>query len=270
MPQGFSIGPLNIHFYGILIMVGAIAAAWVAAREARRRGINPELVWDCLPWALIGGVIGARLWHVFTPPTSNVAMGLTTHFYLTHPLEILAVWKGGLGIPGGVIGGALALEIYARRKGMSFAIFGDMVAPGLALAQAIGRWGNFVNQEVYGAPSNLPWAIFIEPQYRIKGFADIAYYHPLFLYESIWNLLNMGFLLWMGRRYARQLKTGDLFIFYVFVYSIGRFFLEYLRLDPSHVAGINFNQMIMALLAVGSALLLYRRHASGKEAPSSD
>jgi len=269
MPSGFQLGPLYVHFYGIILMLGALAAAWLAEREARRRGENGELVWDGLIWVLIGGIIGARIWHILTPPPSMVAQGITTYFYLTHPLDALAIWNGGLGIPGAVIGGFLALFWFSRRHHLNFALWADIATPALALGQAIGRWGNFVNQELYGAPTNLPWAIYIDPQHRLPGYQDVAYYHPTFLYESLWNLLNMGLLLWLARRYPKRLKNGDLFLIYLIVYPIGRFFLEFLRLDSSQVAGINANQTLMLIVFLLSSAALIWRHR-GRPALSVD
>jgi phosphatidylglycerol---prolipoprotein diacylglyceryl transferase len=261
MPQGFQLGPIYIHFYGILIMLGALAAAYLSTREAKRRGIDPEYVWDMLSWLLIGGILGARIWHILTPPPSMVAQGLTTGWYLSHPLDAIAIWKGGLGIPGAVMGGALVLFIYLRRHQQSFGIWVDIIAPGLALAQAIGRWGNFFNQELYGAPSNLPWAIYIDPQHRLPEFQNQAYYHPIFLYESLWNLANMAFLLWLGRsKFASKLKSGDIFLTYLIVYPVGRFCLEFLRLDSSRLAGLNANQTLMGVTALAAAATLIIRH----------
>ncbi len=251
-----------LTYYGIILMLGAVAGAWLAAREAKRRGQDVELVWDGLIWVLIGGVVGARLWHVFTPPPSMIAMGYTTQYYLTHPLDLINTRLGGLGVPGAILGGALALYLFCRSKRIKFLLWADMAAPGLALGQAVGRWGNFVNQEVYGAPTNLPWAIYIE---REQG-----YFHPLFLYESLWNLANMALLLFLGRRYADRLKTGDLFLIYLVVYPVGRFFLEFLRLDASMLAGLNINQTIAALVALASAgLLLWRRRKTTGQARAS-
>jgi phosphatidylglycerol:prolipoprotein diacylglycerol transferase len=270
MPTGFQLGPLYIHFYGIILMLGALAAAFLAEREARRRGQNSDLVWDGLVWVLIGGIIGARIWHILTPPQSMVLLGYTTQFYLTHPLDMLAIWNGGLGIPGGVIGGSLALFWFTRRNKLSFALWADIAAPAVALGQAIGRWGNFVNQELYGAPApaNLPWKIFIAPEYRLKPvYQDVAYYHPLFLYESLWNFANMFFLLWLARRHADRLKQGDLFLIYMVFYAVGRFFLEFVRLDPSHVGGFDINQALMAVVVVlGSAALIYRHRGPADRA----
>jgi phosphatidylglycerol---prolipoprotein diacylglyceryl transferase len=260
MPEGFQLGPIYIHFYGILIMLGVLGAVWLSTREAARLDQDPEIVWDVVAWVLISGIIGARIWHILTPPPSMVAQGITTMYYLTHPLDALAIWKGGLGIPGAVMGGVLALFIYMRSRKLSFGTWLDIVAPGLALAQAIGRWGNFVNQELYGAPTNLPWAIYIDPAHRVPGYEQFAYYHPLFLYESLFNLANMGFLLWLGRRYKSSLKPGDLFISYLVTYPLARFLLEFLRLDSSQVAGINANQTLMAVIVVLASAALIWRH----------
>ena len=164
MPNGFTIpipflGEFKIYYYAIIIMAGAVAAAYLAAIEARRRGISAEYVWDALIWVLLGGIIGARIWHIFTPPPSMVELGITTQYYLTHPLDAINIRNGGLGIPGAVIGGAIALYFYCRRKGLDFLTWTDIAAPALALGQAIGRWGNYFNQEVYGQPTTLPWGI---------------------------------------------------------------------------------------------------------------
>jgi phosphatidylglycerol:prolipoprotein diacylglycerol transferase len=264
--DGILIGTFKIYYYALIILTGVLLAAWLASRQAKKKGINSDLVWDMLPWLLIAGIIGARVWHILTPPASMVEQGITTYYYLTHPLEMLNMRNGGLGIPGAVIGGAIALYFYARRHKISFATWVDIIAPGLALAQAVGRWGNFFNQEVYGAPTDLPWKLFIDSAHRLPEYADVAYYHPLFLYEFIYNLLNMAFLLWLGNRFARRLKTGDIFLTYLIVYPVGRFFLEFLRLDPSPVAGINVNQTIMAVIAVCAAAALIIRHI-GRQQP---
>ena len=257
MPEGFPLGPLFIRFYGIILMLGAVSGAWLATREAKRRGHEPEIVWDLLTYLLIGGILGARLWHILTPPPSS---GITASWYLTHPLDALAIWKGGLGIPGAVIGGVIVLFSYTRNHKLNFAEWTDIAAPGLALGQAIGRWGNFFNQELYGAPTNLPWRIFIDPAHRLSGYLDVEYYHPLFLYESIWNLGNMFLLLWISRRYANRLKNGDIFLLYLVIYPLGRLLLDFLRLDASMVAGININQTIMAVVAVCASTALFLRH----------
>lgn len=259
MPTGFNIGPLFIHFYGIILMTGALAGALLADREARRRGQSSDLVWDSFVWVLIGGIIGARLWHILTPPPSMVEQGVTTLYYLTHPLDALNIRNGGLGIPGAIIGGAIALYWFCKRRKIDYLMWVDIAAPGLALGQAIGRWGNFVNQEVYGAPTNLPWAIYIDPIYRVQGFQEFERFHPLFLYESIWNLINMALLLWLGHRYAKSLRNGDIFLVYLIGYPVGRFLLEFLRLDSSQVAGLNANQTVMLIVALTAGVVLFLR-----------
>ena len=268
MPGGFFIGPLEVRFYGIIIVSGAVLGAWLATREAKRRGHNPDIVWDLLIYLMIGGILGARLWHIFTPSPNILVRDLLTgemvnpYFAggVVHILDILAIWKGGLGIPGAVIGGAIVLYFYARARQIDFAEWADIIAPSLALGQGVGRWGNYFNQELYGAPTNLPWKIFIDPAHRLPAYFDVDYYHPLFLYESLWNFGNMFLLIWISRRYAGRLKMGDIFLVYLIVYPIGRFLLDFLRLDASMIGGININQTIMGIVALCSAGFLYFRH----------
>jgi phosphatidylglycerol---prolipoprotein diacylglyceryl transferase len=266
LPNGFDIPipftsqTFHIYFYGLLIMAGVIAAAFLGQAEAKRRGMNPELIWDALFWVVLAGIIGARLWHIFSPPPSMVEQGITTKWYLTHPLDMLNIRNGGLGIPGAVIGGAIALWIYCRRKKVSFLTWADTIIPGVALAQAIGRWGNFFNQELYGQPTNLPWKIYIDPIHRVPGYENVDYFHPLFLYEFLWNLLNMALLLIAARRFKDWLKPGDLLYFYMIMYAIGRFSLEFLRLDASQVGGVNFNQTFMIIVALVAGVLLFINH----------
>jgi phosphatidylglycerol:prolipoprotein diacylglycerol transferase len=267
---GIHIGTfLYLRFYGLILVAGAFLGAYLASLEARRRGHNPDLVWDGILWALIGGIVGARLWHILTPPPSMVAAGITTQWYLTHPLVItdrgvegaLAVWTGGLGMPGAVAGGLLGLWLYTRRIKLNFAEWTDIAAPGLALGQAIGRWGNYINQELYGAPTTLPWALNIDPANRVAGFTDPALrFHPLFLYESIGNLLICLALLYIARRYAQRLKAGDLMIIYLILYPVLRFTLEFIRLDSSQILDFNANQTLMAVMAVVAAFVLSNRH----------
>ncbi|PWH15216.1 MAG: prolipoprotein diacylglyceryl transferase [Anaerolineae bacterium] len=249
-----------LYYYGVVIMAGALAGGWLATRQAAQHGHDPDVVWDLLIWLVIGGVIGARLWHVFTPSPSLVAQGIDTMYYLTHPFDLINLRKGGLGLPGGVIGGAVALYLFTRKRRLHFAEWADIAAPSLALGQAIGRWGNFFNQELYGAPTNLPWKLYIDPQHRLPGFAEVEYYHPLFLYESLWNLGNLFLLLWVGRRFGDRLKPGDIFLVYLIVYPLGRFLLEFLRLDSAQIAGVNANQTFMLIVLICSVAALVWRH----------
>lgn len=260
MVDGIKIGFLFFSFYGLILMSGALAGGLLAQNEAKRHGHASDILWDLLIWLIVAGIVGARLWHVFTPSPSAIAEGFTTQYYLTHPLALIDTRSGGLGIPGAVIGGGIALYFFARKRKLSFLEWADIAAPGLALGQAIGRWGNFVNQELYGAPTTLLWKIYIDPAHRLSGFAEQAYYHPLFLYESLWNLGNMLLLLWVGRHFVERIKKGDLFLLYLVVYPIGRFLLDFLRLDAAMLGGINANQSFMAIVALLAATTLFLRH----------
>ena len=162
MQTGIHIGPVTVYFYGVIIMLGALAATWLSSIEARRRNFNKDIVWDILPWALIGGVIGARIWHILTPPQSMVEQGITTWFYLTHPLDALMIWRGGLGIPGAVIGGAVALYLYCRKMKMNFATWTDIIAPGWRWLKQL-RWGNLSTRRYDRQPTFPGQSISIQP-----------------------------------------------------------------------------------------------------------
>ncbi len=258
---GIHLGPLYIHFYGLILVAGAFLGGYLASLEAKRRGLNPDHVWDAMIWVLIAGIVGARLWHIFTPPPSMVAQGLTTQYYLTHPLEAINTTKGGLGIPGAVAGGLLGLYFFCRYNKISFVQWTDIVAPALALGQAVGRWGNFINQELYGGPTTLPWGLTIDAAHRVPGFTDPALkFHPAFLYESIGNLFICLALLYIGRRFADWLRTGDLLFLYLILYPLLRFSLEFIRLDSSLAFGLNANQTLMLVLMVVAGGVLASRH----------
>lgn len=262
--DGFWLGPVFVYCYAIIILAGAVAATYLTIYLAKKRGEDPEIPWDMLPWLLVGGIIGARVWHILTPPASMVEQGITTMYYLTHPLDAINFRKGGLGIPGAVIGGILALWVYCRKKKISMLTWMDLLAPGLLLAQGIGRWGNFLNQELYGAPTNLPWAITIDAAHRLPGYQDVAMYHPLFLYEFLWNSFSALLLIYLILNLKNWLIKGDIFRFYLILYPTARFLLEFLRLDPSPVAGLNINQTFMAVLVVFSLIWLVVAHKNRK------
>lgn len=262
MINGFYIGPIKIYFYGIIIMLGVLIAVWISIRETKKRELDSEIVWDLVPWLLVLGIIGARIWHVLTPSKS---MGVGIEYYLLHPIEILNIRQGGLGIPGGVIGGAIALLIFTKKKNLGFLEWADIIAPGLAFAQATGRWGNFFNQELYGPPSNLPWAIYIDPAHRLSGFEEFSRFHPMFLYESIWNMINFFILILLSRKLKNRLLPGDIICVYLIIYPIGRFLLEFIRLDSSYVGGVNANQITMAIVAIISVSAVLLRHKNNKK-----
>ncbi len=282
----FNIGPLSIHFYGIIIVAGAVVGGYVATIEARRRAEEPEHVWNALTWCLIGGILGARLYHVLSSPQGNV-VGFQFYF-VTNPFETirifgasipfptaLMIWNGGLGIFGGLAGGVLALAIYAWRNNLSILRWLDIAAPGLILAQAIGRWGNYINQELYGPPTTLPWGIPIDAEYRLPQFADLTRYpvvttrfHPVFLYESLWNLATFIALIVIGRRFKDRLVDGDIVSLYLILYGLGRLLIEALRPDAWLIGRIPTAQIVSAvMIVVGAALMVWRRQQSQSTAP---
>ncbi|MBL8100594.1 MAG: prolipoprotein diacylglyceryl transferase [Anaerolineales bacterium] len=245
---------------GILIALGIACGALLSAYQAKRFNHDPEIIYYLFLPLTIWGLIGARLWHIFTPPLSSVQLGLTTGHYLSHPLDAFALWLGGFGIPGAILGGTLALYLFSRKYGQSFWSLADILAPGLVLAQIIGRLTNYFNQELYGLPTNLTWAISIDSAYRLSGYESIEFYHPLFAYEMILNSINFILLFWLGRKFSSKLNAGDLFLFYLTFYSLTRFGLEFLRLDSSLINGININQVFFILLFILTGGFLLWRH----------
>jgi phosphatidylglycerol:prolipoprotein diacylglycerol transferase len=259
------IGPLALRWYGLLIMGGLLAAAFVADREAGRRGENPEHVWNALIWVLALGMIGARLYHVVSTPANST---INFSYYLQNPIKILYIWEGGLGIYGAIVGGLLAVYLYVRRHRLAFLRWSDIAVVGLPLAQAIGRWGNFVNQELYGYPTTLPWGIPIDAAHRLPQFADLppeTRFHPTFLYESLWNLLTFGLLLLLARRFGHRLRQGDLLLVYGFLYPLGRILVETQRPDAWTLGGVPTAQLIGAVSIVLCAALLIWRHRGRTE-----
>ena len=254
-PILFEAGPFALRYYGLFIALGIALGTWITARELDRKGYDGTLALDALFFVVPLGFIGARLYHVITD----------YELYAGDPFPgVFEVWNGGLGIYGAVIGGFLGLLIFARIRNVNLLVLADAAAPGLVLAQAIGRWGNYFNQELFGRPSDLPWAIQIAPENRPPGFRDVETFHPTFLYESMWDILVALVLLFVARRFARSLKNGDIALLYVSLYSVGRFFVEALRIDPAFLIGegIRGNLFVASVLALTFALILFLRHAS--------
>lgn len=245
-------------------------ADWLT--DAPWRIWNPDHVWNGIGICLVLGVIGARLYHVLTPSPSMAAVGITTPWdYFQHPYQLINLRNGGLGIYGGIVGGAIGLIWYTYRHSLPFLEWADLAAIGLALGQVFGRWGNFFNQELYGRPSNLPWAITIDPAYRLPAYSEFSRFHPAFLYESLWSLLAFFVLLTLYRRYGppsemQRLLPGDLMALYLIFYAIGRTLLETVRLDSRtlNLAGLSLSLSIATfvslILAVCMALWLFVRH----------
>ena len=261
-PELIRIGPLTLYWYGFLITVGALAGAYVASLQAKRKGIDPEHVWNALIPALIFGLIGARLYHVLSSPPGGVGLD----YYRQNPLDIIAFWNGGLrglGIYGAILGGGFGVWLYCRFAHLPFLTFLDIASPGLSLAQTIGRFGNYFNQELYGYPTTLPWGIPIDLQHRLPQFADLPLetrFHPTFLYEALLNLLLFVALIYISRRWESWLRSGDIFLIYLIGYSLIRFTIEFQRPDAWTIGGLPTAQWLAILIAAVSAIILIVRH----------
>lgn len=280
--EGLEIGPFNLfgvtinpilHWYGLIIVTGILAAAAVVAWLARRDGKDSNHVWDGLVWVVVFGVIGARLWHVLFPAEAMVAAGRDAAWYLSHPFDLengpFIIWNGGLGVFGAVIGGALGVVIYARRHRLDALWWADLAGVALPLGQAIGRWGNFVNQELYGKPTDLPWGVTLD--HPPAGYDTSDRFHPLFLYESLWNLVNFAILLVVWLRFRDRLKKGDVLLLYLVLYSFTRFVLEFLRYEPTTLGGVDVSRVFsFGVFVIASTLLLFRHrhHLLRRRAPA--
>jgi len=244
----FQIGDISVNFYGILIAIGVLAAIGIALIEAKRRSETTTHVVNLALIVIPLGAIGARLYHVVDK----------WDYYIQNPELIIG--GQGLGIFGAIIGGTLGLIIYTRWKKLSTFRWLDIVSPGLVLAQAIGRWGNFFNQELYGYPTDLPWGIYIDPSHRLSRYESFSHFHPLFLYESLWNLLGFTALMIVGRKFFPRLRDGDIFFLYVIHYGIGRFFLEGLKINVWTLAGIPMARWITGIATITAITVIIFRH----------
>ena len=270
-------GRVQVRYYGIIIVAAMLVAAWVAARLAKREKRDPDHVWSALTWAIIPAIIGARLAFVLLPPQSLVSQGMDTAWFIQNFFNLengaIAIWSGGLNIFGAVLGGFLGAYIYMRRNKLELGPWLDITAVALPVGQAIGRWANFVNQELYGIPTNLPWGITINSAHRVEPYKSLVDYpvtqgfHPLFLYESLWSLLAFIVLLNIYSRYRRRwnLRPGDIFLIYVMQYAFIRFILEGIRIEVTMIAGVNLWQAVSAVLFVLCGLYLAYRHRPGAQ-----
>jgi phosphatidylglycerol:prolipoprotein diacylglycerol transferase len=260
-PIAFSIGPLAVHWYGIAYALGLAAAYLVISREARWRGLDVVLLPNAMIVVAIAALIGGRLYHVIDQ----------WQLYRDDLLRIVLPPYSGLGVYGGIIAGVAVAYGYARWKRQPFVAWADAVAPGLFVMQAIGRWGNFFNQELYGSPTNLPWGIAIQCQYRTQGYAcppgsdPLAtlgqHFHPMFLHESLSGLVGAIVLIWIARRFAGRLRTGDLLLVFFIWYGAVRFALESLKADNWRIFGVPTAQIVAVITALGAAAILAVRHA---------
>lgn len=250
-PVLIRLGPIAIYWYGVLIVGGAMLAAHIASKLSSANGHDPEMAWNLLLIVLIAGVLGARAYHVIDKWS----------YYRLHPGEILGLQMSGFGIYGAVLGGALGVWGFAKYHKLRFLEWMDYVAPGLVLAQAIGRWGNFFNQELYGYPTNLPWGIYIAPQHRLPGYEAFERFHPTFLYESLLCLVGFVVLYYLARTWRKDRLYGDIFFLYGLIYPTIRFFTEFQRPDAWKIGGIPTAQWISIISVVffGSLLLIRRK-----------
>ncbi len=249
------LGPLPIRAYALCILAGVLVAIWFGDRRWVARGGRRGGVGDIAIWAVPFGLVGARLYHVITDPELYFTAG-------KDPWDAFFIWRGGLGVWGAVGLGAVGALIACRRNGMRFRAMADALAPAIALAQAIGRWGNYFNQELYGKPTTLPWGLKIDPAHREPGYHAYATYQPTFLYESLWDLGTAGFVIWADRRF--RLGFGRAFALYVMAYTAGRGWIEYMRIDTAnHFLGLRLNDWTsigLFLLALAYFVVVGRRH----------
>jgi prolipoprotein diacylglyceryl transferase len=249
------LGPLVLHLYGLTLLVAIVAAIWLTGRRWLAQGGEWDLVMRVAVWGVGFGVVGARAYH-----------DLTSWSEVPSPKwqGVFEVWRGGLGVWGGILLGTIAGAIVVRRSGNSVKLFMDAIAPGILLAQGIGRIGNWWNQELYGKPTKLPWGLEIDPAHRPLQYLAYGTFHPTFLYELIWDVLGCLLLIWVGRRF--KIRPPALFALYVSYYTFGRFFEELLRVDPSqHIAGLRLNAWVSIVVFVLSTVYFVHRQFRGSD-----
>lgn len=236
-PTVFESGPFVIRWYGLLIASAVLIGVILSQYLAKKRGINPDLLGDLAIWLVIAAIPSARIYYVL----------FNWQGYSQRPEEIIAIWKGGIAIHGAIIGGTIATIIFARLNKISVWELLDLVVPSAILGQAIGRWGNFFNSEAFGRPTDLPWKLFIDPIYRPREYQNYQYFHPTFLYESLWNLATFVLLLtifFWGLKHKNRLKTGTIACIYAIAYSLGRFWIEALRTDSLMFGSLKIAQIV--------------------------
>jgi phosphatidylglycerol:prolipoprotein diacylglycerol transferase len=254
---------ITLRWYGVLVMLGTLVGTWIAEKEIRRRGGNGDSIWDALVWVLPFGVIGARLWYVV-----NSILG-GSRYYLDDPAAILRITEGGLHFFGGLLFGAIVLFIYLKRNNLDLWLFLDAVAPVTLIGQAIARPANYINQELYGQPTRLPWGIPIEAQHRLVQYSDLnlfpvesTRFHPTFAYEMLWNFAAAAFLIWYSRAYKERLKPGAVFAAWLVLAGVGRVIIEFFRPDQPRIPGtdISYTTVVSALMAVAGVVMLLVRY----------
>ena len=259
-PEIVSIGPLTLRWYGLLIASAVLIGVALSQYIAKKRGVDPEKVGDLVIWLVVAAIPCARLYYVL----------FEWQNYAGRPADIFAIWKGGIAIHGAVLGGTLATWLFARFNRLSFWQMADIIAPSLILGQAIGRWGNFFNSEAFGDPTNLPWKLFIPLANRPAIYREFEYFHPTFLYESLWNLgvfaLLMGLFFW-GLKRPGRLRVGTLFLVYMIAYGAGRVWIEGLRTDSLMIGPLRIAQIISLVGITLGGLGLLWLYGLGKRLP---
>jgi prolipoprotein diacylglyceryl transferase len=257
--NGIQVGPLFFHFYGLCIALGILAAVSLARRRWQQAGHDPAELERAAFWGVVAGFVGGRLGYVATH----------TGDFQGRWLHVVAIWEGGLALYGGLTLGIAVGVLVAWRQGLPVGAALDAAIPGIPLAQAFGRWGNYFNQELFGTPTKLPWALEVEPQYRPDRYAGFETFHPTFLYESLYNLLIVAVLIWIGR--TRRLRAGSLVLCYAILYATGRFLLELLRTDTTYrLAGLSRNAWVSILVVVVAATVLVLRERRGRDQPAEE
>ncbi|MDR3642130.1 MAG: prolipoprotein diacylglyceryl transferase [Candidatus Doudnabacteria bacterium] len=254
LPQTFRLGPVVIHYYGIIMAAAAAAGFVLATSRVRKFDLEPKAAEDMLFWVIVGGFVGARLYHVLS----------SFGYYLQYPLDAFKVWNGGLSIYGAVLGGILTLWVLKRLFTNHYSLFTilDWLAPSVILGQIIGRFGNLFNYEAFGYPTNLPWKMFVPEIFRPVQFIRSAYFHPWFLYELLGNVLILTFLLKMGK----PKRPGQVVLFYILLYNSLRFCLEFLRIDSTFIGAFRLNAISSLVLVLAAAVGLF--YANKRTKPS--
>jgi len=258
-PELFSVGPLTIYWYGFFIVLGILGALILSLKLAKKNGVEKETIFDLSFWLIIWGIIGARIYDVF----------LELPYYLQHPWQILKIWQGGLAIHGAIIAGILVIIYFTKKHKLSFWKLSALLVPGLALGQALGRFGNYFNQELFGLPTKLPWGIPIDLLHRPAEYIAQPYFHPTFLYESIGSILIFLILVWITTNKRLKQKNSQYILVtlsYMILYSILRFGLEFIRIDKTPLCfGLRFPQIIsLIVIAISLIILIYQVHVRNK------
>lgn len=259
-PIIFELGPFTVRWYGLLIAIAVLLGVTLSQYLAQKRQVDPEKIGDFAIWMVLAAIPAARLYYVL----------FEWQQYAQNPQNIIAIWKGGIAIHGAILGGTIAALIFARLNRISFWQIADLVAPSLILGQAIGRWGNFFNSEAYGGPTDLPWKLYIPPSNRPPSLLQFEYFHPTFLYESVWNIMVFALLIalfFWGLRHPGRLKTGTLFLIYAIAYSSGRVWIEGLRTDSLMLGPLQVAQFVSITAIIFGIAGLIWLYGKGKTLP---